>query len=491
MHRLQLSLVLVIFAVLAACSDPTPTLQAPTPGNIASTPVPPANTQEPRGTALTATPSPSPTTEPSSIARPTATPDQSPTPELPSPSPSTPDDETLAGTLSPMSVQGDEVVNPDISEPELACLKEIDPFLPQSWTFYLPGPGYQHERVGIIGCLEEETIARILLADIAEGVATLSLETSTCIRAAFKVIDPRRVMLAKVEGFPEDTLHSANTLHFVTIACLNDEELETAHRSLREESELWEGMWCWMGKLGGPGEMATAMTKGKESDQRALAEAAAACTEEMGPAPAETPAAPTATPEPASTPEPSGIAPLNPDDSAELFSRLSQEERDCITDVELLTGFLANYPDSDYEDMAQQMGCLGDETLLQLELARLAWYIQDLGGTFRADTAACIQDGLKDISLDTLFHEAHTAEPRFVRQMYTALWDLTVFYCLSEEEAALAVPDSGITDEEYDGMICIVDAFGGLEGMNEAYRNTGAEEFTETLLTNLYGCPGG
>ena len=40
-------------------------------------------------------------------------------------------------------------------------------------------------------------------------------------------------------------------------------------------------------------------------------------------------------------------------------------------------------------------------------------------------------------------------------------------------------------------MICTVDAFGGLERMNKAYRNTGAEEFTEMLLTNLYGCPGG
>ncbi len=141
--------------------------------------------------------------------------------------------------------------------------------------------------------------------------------------------------------------------------------------------------------------------------------------------------------------------------------------------------------------MVQQMGCLGDETLLRLELARLAWYFQDLGGTFRAGTASCIQDGLRGISLGNLIHEAHTAEPRFVREMYTALWDLTLFYCLSEEEAALAAPDSGITDEEYDGMICIVDAFGGLEGMNKAYRNTGAEEFTEMLMTNLYDCPGG
>ena len=75
--------------------------------------------------------------------------------------------------------------------------------------------------------------------------------------------------------------------------------------------------------------------------------------------------------------------------------------------------------------------------------------------------------------------------------MHNGFRDLTVFYCLSEEEAALAVPDSGITHEDYDGVICTVDAFGGLEGLNKGYRNTGAEEFTRELLTNASNCQGG
>ncbi len=164
----------------------------------------------------------------------------------------------------------------------------------------------------IIGCLEDETVARIFFADIAEGVATLSLETSTCVRAAFKVIDPRSLMLAKVEGFPEDTLNSATTLHFVTMACLNDAEWETAAEWLREESELREVMQCLMEKLGGPGEMATAMTKEDEGAQEALTEAAEDCAAETGPEPGDTPAATTATPELASTSEPSSIAPWTP-----------------------------------------------------------------------------------------------------------------------------------------------------------------------------------
>ena len=210
--------------------------------------------------------------------------------------------------------------------------------------------------------------------------------------------------------------------------------------------------------------------------------------------------APTSTPQPtatvpadASTPTPtsdsSGIAPFAPDDSAELLSRLSRDERDCIMDFELLADFWSRHPDVDYEDVAQQMGCLRDETLLDLYLAGLAWQLQDLGGVFRADTASCIRGSLDGISLGGLVREAHTAERDLVRQAHTAVWDLTVWYCMSEEEVALAGPDSGITSDEYGGMICTVEAFGGLEGLAHMYKTTEVEEFTDAFVTNASGCP--
>ena len=482
MQNIILTAALVVLVALAGCSSPTQTPEPPTPTQV------PSPTQELAATtAPTATPATPPATIPTPVPAATATPEAPSTPA--------PKGERQAGVLSPLSLHNTEDVKSELSEAELACLKEGSPGLHLGWAFILPGYGDPQERVEIIGCLEDETVARIHLADIAEGVATLSLETSNCIRAAFNEIDPRSMMLAKVEGFPEDTLNSATTLHFVTMACLSDEEWETAAEWVREDPELREWMQCMMEKLGGPEEMATAMTVGDEEHQKALAEAAEACAEEMGPEPSETPAAPAEKPEPASTPEPASIAPLDPDDPAELLSRLSQEERGCVTDVESLADFWSRHPFLDYvvnyEDVAQQLRCLRGETLLDLHLANLAWYFQDLGSEFKADTASCIQDGLKGVSLGTLIHEAHTAEPRFVREMYTAFLDLTTFYCLSEEEVALAASDSGITDEEYDGMVCVVDAFGGLKGMNKAYRNTGAEEFTEMLMANLYGCPGG
>ena len=359
MQSIILTAALVILVALAGCSKPTQAPETPTPSPAATPTQAPSLTQE---STAAAAPKATPTTPPAIIRTPAPAATATPAPE----------GQVQTGVLSPLSLHETEDVNSELSEAELSCLKEGSSGLHLGWAFILPGYGNPQERVEIIGCLEDETIARVFFADIAEGVATLSLESSTCVRAAFNEIDPRSMMLAKVEGFPEDTLNSATTLSLVTIACLNDEEWETAAEWLREESELREWMQCMMEKLGGPGEIATAMTVGDEEHQKALAEAAAACAEEMRPEPSETPAATTATPEPASTSEPSSIASLDPDDSSDLLSRLSQEERDCVTDVELLTGFLANHPDANYEDMAQQMGCLGDEALLNLHLAFLA-----------------------------------------------------------------------------------------------------------------------
>ena len=389
-HRLlspAILAILVALATLAACSDPAPTPDTavtPAPRTIAATPAPPENTPVPEGADQTATQTPMPTPEPTTA---TPTPESTATKEAPTPAPEptstpAPNNRMPTGVLSPLKLDDPmyddpEAVNAMLSEAELACLKEVGPVMHRRWAWILPGYGDREERVKVIECLEDEILARIYLADIAEGVGPLSLETSTCIRAAFNEIDPRSMMLAKVEGFPDDTLNSATTLHFVTIACLSDEEWETVPTS-QEESDLREWMRCMMEKLGGPGEIATAMTVGDEEDQKALAEAAEDCAEEMRPAPRETPASPTATLESASTPEPSSIVPLDPDDSAELLSRLSQDERDCVTDFELLADFWSKHPDVDYEDVAQQMGCLGDETLLNLHLAHLAWYFQDL-----------------------------------------------------------------------------------------------------------------
>ena len=398
----------------------------------------------------------------------------------------------LPGVLSPLRLQDLEATG-ELSDTELACIGDLPETMAQVLAWQ--GPEARDELRRLIACLSDETLSRLFLSGLVAGPEPLSVKTSDCVRAVFAVIDPQEAMSSGIEEDPQMAQRArASSIAVATTvtACLTDEEWERATPGIQIGSQEWAAQEradqrCLMEALGGPGKMAEAMRAEDEDNQKMLAEAAEDCAEEIGPVPGETPAS-------TATPEPNSIVPLDPDDSPGLLSRLSQEERNCITDVGLLADFWSRHPFLDYvvdyEGVAQQLGCLGDETLLDLHLANLVWYFQDLGGEFKADTASCIQDGLKEISLGTLIHEAHTAEPRFVREMYTAFLDLTIFYCLSEEESALAASDSGITTEEYDGMVCTVDAFGGLDGMNKEYRNTGTEDFTEMLMTNLYDCPG-
>ena len=458
MTRLFLTAALsALLALLLACGDdPVPTPRRTLPSLPTPTPA-----QEP-----------TPTRAPAPTPQPTATPPSTATPM--------PEDEPPAGAISPLALDDPEAIASELSDQELACLAGVADIGRLLVILSDPAVATPEEQVKLLGCLNDEIVARIFLAGFVPDPEPLSLETSACIRAALEEIDPRAVMTAGLEGDPATAMAGSMAGLMVTLACLNQEEWETTAPHMGMDLDEQEGMVCVLEETGGPAEMAAAMIAANEGDATAFSAAAVECGLDTGPLPGQTPPARTATPEPGSTPEPSSIAPLNPDDPAELFSRLSQGERDCITDFDLLADFWPHPPHVDYEDVAGQMACLEDETLLDLHLANIAWYFQDLGGTFRADTASCIRESLEGIRMGDLVREAHTA-----------VSDLTLFYCLSEEEAALAAPDSGLTDEEYDGMICTVDAFGGLEEFTETYRNTDAEEFTEMMLTNLYGCPGG
>ena len=290
MQSIILTAALVILVALAGCSSPTQAPDTPTPSPAATPTRSSSPTQEPTAaTVPTRTPTTPPATKPTPVFVAAATPEAPSTPA--------PKGETSSGVLSPLVLDDPmyddpESVNALLSEAELACIKEIEPGMDRTWSWDLLSHGNPKDLVKIIGCLGDEILARIFFADTAEGVPTLSLETSTCIRAAFKVIDPRSMMLAKAEGFPEDTLNQSTTLSLVTMACLNDEEWESIEELLWKEPGLRGWMQCMMEELGGPGEMAAAMTKWGRGDQEALAEAAEDCSEEAGPMPGETPAAP-------------------------------------------------------------------------------------------------------------------------------------------------------------------------------------------------------
>ena len=198
------------------------------------------------------------------------------------------------GVLSPLQVLDSSALLSELSDTELACIGDNPEKLAQS----LAGPGSapREEQAKLIGCLEDEALARIFLAGFVPGPGPLSQETSDCVRAGFAVIDPRAVMTAGMEGDPGRAMAGSMTALSVTIACLNDEEWEAAASMTGMQPEEREGMRCLLDQLGGPGEMAEAMKAAGEGDFTDLAKARADCGLDMGPAPGQAPATPPPTP---------------------------------------------------------------------------------------------------------------------------------------------------------------------------------------------------
>ena len=287
-HLLALVL-LVLIATAMACTGATPTREptetlAPSP--IAATPALIPNTPEPEPTATTA---------PATTETPTPAP-----PETPSPLPPT-DQEAVLSSLT---------------ETELSCIGQD----PERMLAALTGgsPASMEEQAKLVGCLDDDSVNQLFMATIVP--VPLSEETSTCVLAALEVIDPRAVMTAGMEGDPQKAMAGSMAAFSVSVACLNDQEWKAAAPRLGMGPGDREGMVCVMAALGGPAEMATAMTEamateevaedtdlfaaGLECGMEAPAEPAApeTATATSTPTPTATMEAPTPSPTPANTP---------------------------------------------------------------------------------------------------------------------------------------------------------------------------------------------
>ena len=261
MLNLPMWIALVILVALLACGEQTPTQG----GAVATVPAPAG--------AATSAPAPEPQNTPQTISTaspgPTAAPRATPTsPPTPAPT-TTPAPNTR---LAPLQVLDSEAMFSELSDTEKECIGEN----PEGQTRY-------------IGCLDDETLARISLAGFVPGPRPLSQETSDCVRAAFEVIDPREVMTAGLEGDSGRAMAGSMVGLSVTVACLTDQEWEATAPVLGMSSDERVGMQCLLAELGGPGEMAKAITAAQEGDFTNLARAGAECEMEMGPPPVQPP----------------------------------------------------------------------------------------------------------------------------------------------------------------------------------------------------------
>ena len=278
---------LFIVSVLTACSDQAPTSEIAVTSTleaVAATSPPPANTPEPTATEAPMPPTPA-------------------TPSTPAPS-----------ANPPLPSQGQEALLSSLSEAELDCIGQD----PERMIAALTGgtPASMEEQARLTRCLDDGTVDQLFIATIIP--VPLSQATSGCVMAALDVIDPRAVMTAGLEGDPQTAMGGSMAAFTVSVACLNDEEWAAAAPRLGMVPEDREGMVCIMAALGGPTEMATALTEAMEAEDvaegTALFMAGLECGIEEGPEPAATPepATATSTPMPTATrtaPEPTATPP--------------------------------------------------------------------------------------------------------------------------------------------------------------------------------------
>ena len=276
MLNLPLWVALVILAALLACGEQTPTpvgSVATVPASVegaTSLPSPVTPAAEP-----SETPQSTPTATPGPSAATTPLPANTPAPDATSEPTPAPREEPSNKVITPLMMDDPETLASELSESETACLAGTAAAERLGRILYGTEESTPEELTQILGCLQDETLLRLLLSGFVQDPAPLSMETSACIRTGFEKIDPRGAMLAIVLGNEQDKMMFAS--FFVTIACLNDEEWETAATVLGVDLGTRAAMMCLLEEMGGTAGLTAAIEPGAEESFTALILAVTDC----------------------------------------------------------------------------------------------------------------------------------------------------------------------------------------------------------------------
>ena len=184
------------------------------------------------------------------------------------------------GGMAPFPSDDPEAIAAELaklSESELACLSGTGQADSLLHVFASPEVATRDEQAQLIGCLEDETLARQFLTGLIGDPGLLSEETSTCIRTGMEAVDLRSVMLAGIGGDPGASMAGSMSAFFLTVSCLNEEEFAAAGPSLGMSPEDRESLQCVMGTLGGPEGLVALLGSEDEAAFMSLFGAAAEC----------------------------------------------------------------------------------------------------------------------------------------------------------------------------------------------------------------------
>ena len=404
-----------------------------------------------------------PTTAPTAMIEPTATPEPTPTPTPEPTATATPEptaipvQETDAGAIQPLLLDDPLKVAGELSEAELECVYGIADLGRLMQIFSALELASPDEMSQLINCMEDETVLRLFITQLAGVVEPLSVETSACIRAGMEAIDPRTVMLAGIGGDPQAAMMGSMASLSLVLSCMNDEEFAAVAPGLDMQPGDREGMQCLLEELGGP-EGFAALTGEDEEAMMALFGAAVVCGIEMeGEPPSDTEQGA------------GGMTAPGMDAFASVLAGLSSDELACLAGIGMSLEMLQDPSMVDSatpQQQAQFMGCLGDETLLNLFLSGVVGDPSQLS----EETLTCIRGGTSATDLRAMMLAGEEDEATMMAGM--SAYFVTVS-CLNDEELAAAESTLGMTPDDRDGLECVMNEMGGPEGMAEVL---GAED---------------
>ena len=241
-----------------------------------ATSVPSPVTPEPESTE---TPLAVPTATPGPGAATTPLPANTPAPDATSETTPAPREEPPNKVITPLMMDDPETLASELSESETACLAGTADAERLGRILYGTEESTPEELNAILGCLQDETLLRLLLSGFVQDPAPLSMETGACIRTGFEKIDLRSAMLAATLGNEQNDMMVASV--FGTIACLNDEEWETAATVLGVDLGTRAAMMCLLEEMGGTAGLTAALEPGAEESFTALILAVTDCDLEM------------------------------------------------------------------------------------------------------------------------------------------------------------------------------------------------------------------
>ena len=229
-----------------------------------------------------APPNPTPTVEPT--AEPTDIP---PTPTPTTAVTSAPATPEANGTdpLAPLTIDDANAFLGEVSEAERNCLSESLASDRLASVLRAPDLAPAEDRSAVLGCVEHDTVLRLLLTPVLAATGTISAESSACLRESFADADlhtlTANLFPSGDPGSPQEAAQVAGMVaFFVSLSCLSADEFDDAASSMGIAPGEYENFQCVLERVGGQDALTVLLTPASEFPAE-LFEAALECQFQM------------------------------------------------------------------------------------------------------------------------------------------------------------------------------------------------------------------